>query len=360
MSKRIQLFTRLPGYKMFYRFAMGRPPLPANFTLSLLYSCNSRCATCNVYEKKVNNLTVDEYERIFASVGKAPFWFTLSGGEPFLRKDIVEIVKVLYQRSRPAIINIPTNGSLFRVIPQRVEAMLKACPETDIVINLSLDEVGEKHDQIRGYPGNWQRAMETYRALKELKRYPNFTLGIHTVISVFNVKRFPEIYSELIKLEPDSYITEIAEQRVELGTMEEEITPELSDYAQAISFLIEEIKKNELKGLANIARSFRLQYYQMAKRFLNVNNSALPCYAGIISCQISPDGDVWPCCIRADSMGNLRTVDYDFLKVWNSAQAKKIRKSIKKRECSCPLANASYTNMLLHAPSLIKVASRLI
>ncbi len=360
MSKRIQLLSRLPRYKMFYRFAMGKPPLPANFTLSLLYSCNSRCATCNVYEKKVNNLTVDEYERIFASIGKAPFWFTLSGGEPFLRKDIVEIVKVLYQQSRPAIINIPTNGSLFRVIPQRVEAMLKACPETDIIINLSLDEVGKKHDEIRGFPGNWERALETYRALKELKRYPNFTLGIHTVISVFNVKRFPEIFSELIKLEPDSYITEIAEQRVELGTMEEDITPELPAYARAISFLIEEIKKNELKGLANVTRSFRLEYYQMVKRFLNVNNKALPCYAGIISCQISPDGDVWPCCIRADSMGNLREVDYDFTKVWNSEEAKKIRKSIKNRECSCPLANASYTNMLLHAPSLIKVALRLI
>ncbi len=360
MNKRIQLLSRLPKFKAYYHFAMGKPPLPANFTLSLLYSCNSRCATCNVYKKKARNLTVEEYDKIFSQVGQAPFWFTLSGGEPFLRKDIVDIVKVIYRRSKPAIINIPTNGSLFRIIPERVEEMLKACPETDIIINLSLDEVGAKHDEIRGFPGNWQRAMETYRQLKELKRYPNFTLGVHTVISVFNVKRFPEIYRELIKLQPDSYITEIAEERVELGTMGANITPPPEEYFEAIDFLIGEMRKSHLKGLADVARSFRIEYYQLVKKYLLEHKQIIPCYAGIISCQISPDGDVWPCCIRADSMGNLREENYDFKKVWNSQKAAQIRRSIKNKECACPLANAAYTNLLLHAPSLLKIVGRLV
>ncbi len=360
LKKRIQLLSKLPVYKAFYHFARGRPPLPVNFTLGLLYSCNSRCATCNVYLKKVDNLTVEEYDKIFASVGQAPFWFTLSGGEPFLRKDIVDIVKVIYRRSKPAIINIPTNGSLFRVIPERVEAILKACPESDVIINLSLDEVGKKHDEIRGFPGNWERALKTYQALKELKRFPNFTLGIHTVISVFNVKRFPEVYQELMKLQPDSYITEIAEERVELNTMGAQITPTAEEYAQAIDFLISEMKNKQLKGLANVARSFRIEYYQLVKQFLQTKQQVIPCYAGVASCQISPDGDVWPCCIRADSMGNLREAQYNFPKVWNSVQAREIRRSIKNRECACPLANASYTNLLLHVPSLAKIATRLV
>ncbi|NOX88777.1 MAG: radical SAM protein [Calditrichaeota bacterium] len=360
LGKRIQLLSKLPRLKAFYRFAAGKAPLPVNFTISLLYSCNSRCATCNVYEKKVNNLTVEEYDKIFATVGKAPFWFTLSGGEPFLRRDIVDVVKVIYKRSQPAIINIPTNGSLHKVIPERVEAMIKACPKSDIIINLSLDEISEKHDEIRGFPGNWERAMKTYEQLKELTAYPNFTLGIHTVISVFNVKRFPEIYRELIQLQPDSYITEIAEERVELGTMGEKITPNKEDYFSAIDFLIAEMKGKRLKGLANVARSFRIEYYQLVKRYLLKNEQIIPCYAGVASCQLSPDGDVWACCIRADSMGNLREHNYDFKKVWNSEAARKIRKSIKNRECACPLANAGYTNLLLHSASLVKIASRLI
>jgi hypothetical protein len=57
-------------------------------------------------------------------------------------------------------------------------------------------------------------------------------------------------------------------------------------------------------------------------------------------------------------MLNLRSVDYDFKRVWFSKEADTIRASIKNKECHCPLANASYTNMLMHAPTLAKVGSQ--
>jgi MoaA/NifB/PqqE/SkfB family radical SAM enzyme len=316
--------------------------------------------TCNVYEKKVKNLKPDEYARVFASLGKAPYWFTMSGGEPFLRKDIVEVCKLAYDYCKPGIINIPTNGSLSDIVPRRVEEIIINSPETDIIINLSLDQIGEEHDKIRGFPGNWENAMKTYKALSELRKYPNFTLGIHTVISNYNVEKFPEIYTELIKMDPDSYITEIAEERVELGTIGEPITPTIEEYSTAIDFLISEMKKDKLAGVARIARAFRYEYYELVKKFLVTNDQVIPCFAGIASCQISPDGDVWPCCIRADSMGNLRENDYDFMKIWNDQQAGKIRKSIRNRECACPLANASYTNLLISPSSLSRVVKRLI
>ncbi len=357
---KMNLLKRLPKARGFYRRQTGTTPLPVNLTLSLLYSCNSRCQTCNVYEKRVSNFTVDEYDKTLASLGTAPYWFTLSGGEPFLRKDIVDICRVVYERSKPGIINIPTNGSLFRVIPERVEQIIRQSPGAEIIINLSLDEIGKEHDKIRGFPGNWQRAMETYKALNELRSYPNFTLGIHTVISKFNVQRFPEIYKELIKLNPDSYITEIAEERVELGTIGTGITPELGQYGKAVDFLSEEIKKNKASGMAKISRAFRLEYYEMVKQFLARPEQIIPCYAGVVSAQIAPDGHVWPCCIRADSMGNLREHDYDFNAVWNSAKAAEIRRSIKKKECACPLANAGYTNMLLHPKSMAKISLHLL
>ncbi len=359
-TKKIQLLSRIPNFHRYYHAAVGGAPYPVNVTISLLYSCNSRCSTCNVYEKRVENLTVEEYKKIFANLGRAPYWFTFSGGEPFLRRDIVEVVKAAYDYCRPGIINIPTNGSLYKVIPGRVREMIDYCKDSDIIINLSLDEIGEAHDKIRGFPGNWERAMHTYKALYDLREAPNFTLGIHTVISNFNVDRFQQIYKELIRLEPDSYITEIAEERVELGTMEEPITPSLEKYAGAIDFLVGEMKKSSPQGVARIAQAFRLEYYAMVKKYLSRGEQIIPCFAGITSCQIAPDGDVWPCCIRADSMGNLREHDYDFKKIWNSRSAAKIRKSIKKRECACPLANASYTNLLVSPKSMTKVVGRLL
>ena len=359
-QKKLQLLSRIPNHHRFYRFTTGKAPYPVNVTISLLYSCNSRCSTCNVYEKRVENLSVDEYHKIFKALSKAPYWFTFSGGEPFLRKDIVDVVKAAYAHCRPGIINIPTNGSLYKVIPGRVKEMVEYCRDSDIIINLSLDEVGEAHDAIRGFPGNWERAMETYKALYALREEPNFTLGIHTVISNFNVDRFQEIYRELIRLEPDSYITEIAEQRFELGTMDEPITPGLEKYGKAIDFLIGEMHKKKQKGVARIAQAFRLEYYEMVKKYLHKGEQIIPCFAGITSCQIAPDGEVWPCCIRADSMGNLRDFDYDFNAVWNSRSAAKIRRSIKNKECACPLANASYTNLLVSPKSLAKVTARLL
>ena len=357
---KISLLRRLPGYRHFYKRPHGKPPLPINLTLSLLYSCNSRCQTCNVYEKKVKNFTVDEYDKTLKNIGTAPYWFTLSGGEPFLRKDIVDICKVVYDRCQPGIINIPTNGSLNKVLPERVEAILQNAPDTEVVINLSLDGVSEEHDEIRGYPGSWVRAQQTYKELKKLKRYPNLTIGIHTVISQFNVERFPDIYKELIKLQPDSYITEIAEERVELGTIGTGITPALKEYGKAVDFLMAEMKNTPAKGVARIARAFRFEYYAIVKKYLKENRQVIPCYAGVASAQISPDGDVWPCCVRADSMGNLREYNYDFKAVWNSAKAAEIRRSIKNKECACPLANASYTNLLFHPPSMLKIAGNIL
>lgn len=355
LRQHITLFSKLPLYMM-YRVS-GIPSIfPVNITMSLLYPCNSRCKTCNVYEKSPDQLSLEEFDRIFALLGEAPFWFTMSGGEPFLRQEIADICISAYKHCKPAIINIPTNASLYKIIPERVQRILENCPESELIINVSLDEIGEKHNEIRGFPNNFQRAMTSYRALKELsKKFLNFTLGIHTVISNFNVDHIPMIYDQLQQLEPDSYITEIAEERVELETIGCNITPSLTKYSQAIDFLSDQIKRHHFSGVSKITQSFRLEYYELVKKTLKYRTQVIPCYAGIISAQISPQGDVWPCCIRADVMGNLRENGYDFRKIWQSAEAARIRASIKRKECFCPLANASYTNMLCSPTSMLKV-----
>ncbi len=93
------------------------------------------------------------------------------------------------------------------------------------------------------------------------------------------------------------------------------------------------------------------------KRTLREHRQVIPCMAGVASAQIAPNGDVWTCCVRAQSMGNLREHDYDFASVWRTARADELRRSIKAGECYCPLANAAYTNMLTHGPTLRKVAT---
>lgn len=353
-----KVIPRIPALKATYR--TGRVlSLPVNITVSGSYRCNSRCKTCNVWLLPNDDMTLEEWDRTFESLGRAPYWFTFSGGEPTLRKDLPEMVASAYRHCQPGIINIPTNGIQQKVIPGSVERVLQVAPNSEVIINLSLDGVGLKHDEVRGVRNNWDRAMVTYAALKELQKdYAHLTLGIHTVISNYNVDSFPDLCEYVQReLKPDSYITEIAEERVELDTVGLGITPTAEKYTVAIDALLERMRDERLTGVAEVAQAFRRRYYELVKRTLREQRQVIPCMAGVASAQIAPNGDVWTCCVRAESMGNLRDHGYDFGSVWRTGKANQLRRSIKNRECYCPLANAAYTNMLTHGPTVTKVTA---
>ena len=72
---------------------------------------------------------------------------------------------------------------------------------------------------------------------------------------------------------------------------------------------------------------------------------------------MTPYGDIWACCTLGyeQSMGNLRDYNYDFKALWNSRRAGEVRSRIRSGACHCPLANQTYSNILLHGPSLMRV-----
>ncbi|HTK06774.1 MAG TPA: radical SAM protein [Ktedonobacteraceae bacterium] len=352
----LEILPKIPVMQASY--ALGKPlALPLNLTISVSYRCNSRCKTCNVWQRPNDDFTIEEYEKTFESLGDAPYWFTFSGGEPTLRKDLPDMVGAAYRHCRPGIINIPTNGIQYKIIPERVEKVLQAAPGSEVVINLSLDGVGEKHDVVRGVKGNFEHSMRTYAGLKALKsRYKNFTLGVHTVISNFNIDEFDNIYKFVsTELKPDQFISEIAEERVELDTVGMGITPPLEKYQPVIERLQAGIRQEESDGVARVTQAFRDRYYDIVKRTLVEKRQIIPCLAGVASAQIAPNGDVWTCCIRAESVGNLRDHNYDFGSAWRTVKADELRRSIKAGECYCPLANAAYTNMVCHTPTVTAV-----
>jgi MoaA/NifB/PqqE/SkfB family radical SAM enzyme len=208
-------------------------------------------------------------------------------------------------------------------------------------------------------PGNWQRAIDTWQGLKELQaKRRNLVLSVHTVVSRLNVQRIRDIVEGLASLEPDSYITEVAEERVELGTVGWEITPPSEQYGPVADYLSARARAVPTKGLAHLTQAFRAQYYQLAKQILREQVQIIPCQAGWASGHIAPDGDVWTCCVRAEPVGNLRHTGYDLRPIWfeRTGELRRLRKSIAGRECACPMANASYANMLLHLPTIWRIA----
>jgi MoaA/NifB/PqqE/SkfB family radical SAM enzyme len=333
--------------------------LPFSIVVSVSYRCNSKCKTCDVWRKPNDDMTVEEWCKVFANLGRAPFYLTFTGGEPFLRADIHEMVIAGAERCRPNVITIPTNGLLTKRTLDCVDQICAAAIHSQVGINLSLDGIGEEHDQIRNVPGNWDRAMATWQGLKDLQAsHDNLVLSVHTVVSKFNSHRIRDIVEGLEFLEPDSFITEVAEERVELDTVGWDITPAPDVYGPIADFLSARAKAVPTTGLARFTQAFRAQYYQLAKRVLQEQTQIIPCQAGWASGHIAPNGDVWSCCIRAEPVGNLRQTNYDLRPIWYErvGQMHSLRKSISGKECACPMANASYANMLLHPPTVVRLA----
>lgn len=359
MDSMLGVLARIPLFKL-YRQTGWPKLLPLNITLSPSPKCNSRCLTCNIWMKRENELTLVEWDKVLASLGETPYWFTISGGEPLMFPDMVELTKLVYKHCRPGIINIPTNAIL-KSGPKRVREILETCTDSQVIINLSLDGVGEKHDFIRGIPGNFEKfeeRLDQYFALRD--EFPNLVVGIHSVVSVFSVSHLDELIDYADQSGADQFITEIAEPRVELDTVGLPITPSPVEYAAAIDRLMAYVNSKQYKGLAKITEAFRIEYYKLVKRILDEQDQVISCYAGWASAQIYADGTVWPCCVRADDLGNLRDHHYDFKEIWFGDKIKNVRRSIAAKECHCPLANASYTNMLMDVPTLARVGSKVI
>jgi len=363
MVSKIRLLSKIIGFQLFRM--TGYPELmPLNVTVAVTNMCTSLCKTCNlgrIYLKNPsvakNDLKPEEYKKIFKSIGKNNvFWFVFSGAEPFMRKDLVEICKYAYDYCKPDAIVLPTN-SLPSNIPQRVEELLKYCKDTIINVNLSLDGIGKNHDEIRGIKGNFEKVLSLNKDLKKLKsKYKNFEINVHTVVSKYNFEKISELHKYVRdELKPDAHITEIAENKAEIENLDLDVTPAAEEYEKTIDILSKQLKKEKYSGFTKLKQVSRLIYYQLVKEIFKKQTQVIPCYAAINECQISPLGEVWTCSLLGKPLGDLRKENYNFRKIWRSKKAEELRKSIKNKECWCPVANIAYTNMLCHPKMLLKM-----
>jgi MoaA/NifB/PqqE/SkfB family radical SAM enzyme len=364
-----ELVPKLAGYRLAYE-GLAAPPAPINLTLSITNMCNSRCQSCDIWkiypaekDRLKEELTVEEIERIFASVGEV-YFFNISGGEPFLRKDIVDIVRVGAQQLNPTVVHIPTNA----LSPQRIAGLTEEIlvglqrwsPGTKLTLKPSFDGVGEFHDWVRGIPGNYDKLLETLGLLRDLRaKYDHLRVGVGTVISTMNIDHLPEIIAQSQTFGVDSYISEVAEEREEMRNVGTGITPSHEQYGEAIAAFRAETfdRLKEARGLELLTQGMRHFYYEITRRWIRDQKQVIPCYAGISNAHISPYGDLWPCAILASgkSLGNLKDADYDFWSLWHSSRADEVRASIKRGECDCPLANQAYANMLLSPRAMANV-----
>lgn len=357
------------------RAGLIKPRSPITVTHSITAACQSKCKTCQIgLEYQANpkraerDLNVDEIEKIFESMGHV-YFFNISGGEPFLRKDLPEIIRLACKYLRPQIIHIPTNAIASETVRDLTIRSLQIIhqydPKLSLTVKPSIDGIGSLHDKIRGVPGNFRQLKKTIGYLRAIEgRYPNFHLELGTVISNFNIHHLGELEDYVHSLGVQSYRNEIAECRAEFFNLGENITPEVDTYENLIVDFSKRIRDNlgEKRPLTKATESFRLVYYDLAIRILREQQQVIPCFAGISNVHINHDGEVWPCCVLGYTkpMGFLRDHDYDFQNLWNSKQANQVRAYIKDGNCACPLANQAYSNILCSPVYLLKCIRNLL
>lgn len=367
----IRLLPKILQFKA-TRKGLIRPGNPITVTFSITAACQSKCKTCNIginYQQnpkiRDKELNLAEIDKLFSTLGRI-YFFNISGGEPFLREDLPDILHLACLHLKPAIIHIPTNGIASQAIRdltrRSLEAIKRHNPKLPLTIKPSIDGIGDLHDQIRGVPGNFRLLKKTIQYLKEIeKEYPNLHVELGTVISKFNMRCLSELEDYVHSLGVQSYRNEIAERRAEFFNLDDDITPDSDTYSRLILEFSKKIRKDlaTKSSLTKTTESLRLVYYDLAVRILTEKRQIIPCFAGITNVHINYDGEVWPCCVLGYTkpMGSLAPCDYDFQKLWQSEQANNVRRYIKGGKCACPLANQSYSNILCSFTHLIKVLS---
>lgn len=358
----------LHAYGQYFRLWSSAHPI--TLTFSVTSRCQSRCLTCRIGEQFQEgafqnrpDLTLEEIEKIFRSLGPI-YFFNVSGGEPFLRRDLPRIIDLAVTYLKPAIIHIPTNA----LTPDRIEAMclqilegnLKRGVKIPLTIKPSIDGLGKLHDYIRGIPGNFKKLEETIVRLKLLEEeYPEFHLELGTIISKYNVDHLDEIEDYVHALDIQSYRNEIAEERAEFFNKGEGIAPSAELYEKVLRRFSAEVVQRlpDKRSLTRLTETLRLVYYGLAVRILKTGKQVIPCFGGISNLHLNFDGELWPCCVLGYDypLANLRDVDYDLQKALRSRQARMVLNFIRRKGCYCPLANQWYSNILLHPPTLGRV-----
>ncbi len=348
-----------------------RPPRPITLTFSVTAACQSRCKTCNIgnvylANPKIarRNLNLDEIARVFESLGKV-YFFNISGGEPFMRKDLAEIIRLACVHLKPHLIHIPTNALAPRFIDKttrnilgHMDALLP--PSVPISIKPSIDGIGAMHDYVRGMKGNFEQLQKTIDVLLAIRaENPRLHVDLGTVISNFNLHHLDDIENWVHDRGIESYRHEIAEQRAEFHNRGDPITPAPEVYEELTRRFSNKIVRN-IKNKAFLTRTteaVRVVYYELAVKILKQRRQVTACYGGLSNIHLNYDGTVWPCCVLGGEqpLGQVRDSDYDMKAVLHSERATQSRRYIADGHCACPLANQWLNNVLLTPRHMLKV-----
>jgi radical SAM protein with 4Fe4S-binding SPASM domain len=353
-------------YKLLTRFVSRVLRNPQFLILYLTNKCWMNCGHCfynTDFRESINleseDLTFDALKQIADSVKKI-LYLSLTGGEPFIRNDLEDIIKLFTTKKKVFRYQIPTSGFRTSLIVEKTQRILRDNPNIPFRIHVSLDGNKEIHDLLRNKRQSFDNAVETITELNKLKKtYSYFDVSIVTTVCSYNQFIIGEINEIVERIHPSGEWCVNFIRGNPRNPETKNVDPE--KYSEINAMIDRRVQEGTYKGYSGHFTSSWLSAKNAARRkiiykILNNDYKGGGCSAGSLGGVIYPDGSVYPCEILKTSIGNLREYNYSLPGLWNSARADEVRNSIQDTNCICTHECSLSTNFLIQPrtwPSLI-------
>jgi len=349
---------RIPGYlRTLRRNSRRELGLPRFLTYTVTFTCNARCIMCDSWKlDSEGDLTIAEVEAVFRQLPQMDA-VRLTGGEPFVRKDLPEIADLVHHRLRPFFLHITTNGFLTDRIISFCEKRDRSLP---LQLLISIDGLEEKHNKVRGRDTAWKTATRTLRELAPRRRELNLGLAVNqTVVDAEGAENYRLLRDELAPLGIHNHFVMAYDTSATYNLeREKELPPsEIGQFTTFGDFTTEQLKNllDEVESdLDHYPLKERLakRYYLRGIRNRLLHGRGFPnpkCVALSSHMRLFPNGDVPTCQFNSKTIGNLKT--QSFREVWFGEKAGRQRGWVHRcpgcwAECEV-LPNAIYTGDLL-------------
>lgn len=344
------------GYKL---IRDKRLKTPTVLTFFITSRCNNRCSHC-FYWQELNSspdeLTLDEIATVAASL-RHPVHLSLTGGEPFLRPDVVDICRIFYERNNCRQIGLATNGYLTERIVEACGEILKL-PLTNLSVQVSLDGLEETHNRIRGVKDGYSRAIATITGLKQLASQDSrFSVAVSMAVQRQNIDEVDGLIDRLLPLSLPLRFALVRGQHFGTYALPAEVANEVDPAENDAPITDLAVLNSLFKRLdaRNAAAPYRFlsgrqqEQIRISLKMMAERKRQIPCHAGIVDGVLYASGDV-ALCELTRPVGNLREYGLDFERLWRSEAAVQMRKGI--RNCFC-IHGCNLATSMMYKPDMV-------
>jgi len=282
-------------------------------SIIVTYRCNAKCIMCNTWlhpSKVSEEIGLDVYEKL-PSMGTV----NVTGGEPFLRKDLTDVVSVLKRKSKRVVIS--SNG----YFTKRTVELFKRHP--DIGLRVSIEGLPTANDKLRGIKDGFDHGIRT---LTELSAMGVKDIGFGITVSDENADDLVELYhlAKMMNLEFATAAIHNSYYFHKFNNKFDQPDKAVAAFERLVDELLESNKPKDW---------FRAWFNFGLINYIQGGSRLLPCNMAHDSFFLDPFGEVLPCNVMNESMGNL--VEQSWSEIWEGPRAEDVRAKVRSCDKTC-------------------------